>query len=81
MKVRIKSKTKCLLWCIKNGIIKPNRYFFSRIGKYKEGQHNRFSYGKFERCGKVYTAERVVGKDNYIEAFGYEFHESIVDII
>lgn len=81
MKVRIKSKIKCLLWCIKNGIIKPNHYRFSRIGKHKEGQHNYFSYSKFDRCGKVYTAEKVKGKDNYIEVSGFEFHDSLVEII
>ena len=81
MKVRIKSKLKCLLWCLKNGIIKPHRYFFSRIGKHKEDQHNYFSYGKFKRCGNIYDAEKVIGKDDYIEAFGYEFHKSLVDII
>jgi len=81
MKVKIKSKLHCIVWCIKNGIIKPNKYFLTRIGSFKENEHNFFSWGKLRRCGKSYNAEKCVGKPNYYECFGYEFHKYLIELV
>lgn len=81
MIVKIKSKAHCILWCLRNGLIKPSKYYLTRFGKHKEGRHNYFSYDKFERCGKIFKAEKCIGLKDYYECFGYQFHKDLVDIV
>jgi len=80
MKVKVKSKLKMLLWCIKNGIIKPNKTFFSRFGKHYEYQHNIFSYGKFARSGSVGNAYPTHLDDTF-EVNGYNYHKDLLKSI
>ena len=66
-----------LIWCIKNGIVAPTKYRFTRMGKYKEGKHNSFAYGKFARSGSVGNAY-ASSVDNCFEVNGYEYHKDLL---
>lgn len=78
--VKIKSILHCLLWCMKNGITKPTKWSLSKwdYKKFKLDSHNYFSYGKFSRCGNIYSASEVIGKPDYYECWGYEFHKDLL---
>jgi len=78
-KVIIKSKFSMVLWCIKNGIIKPSRSFFSKF-KHKEGTHNYFAYGKFQRSGSVGKAYRTSPEGTF-EVNGYHYHKDLLKSI
>ena len=73
-RVKVKSKFKCLLWCVKNGITRPKRYELGRWGKRKLGENNYYSYGKFARCGQRGTAMKKFLKDTW-ELDGYYYHK------
>jgi hypothetical protein len=63
---------------LNNGITKPQKYWLGRWYGHKEGQHNRFSYEKFQRCGQRGMAEKKYincPDDPIWEVQAYEFHK------